>query len=369
MKDMRHFLRRTKSIVRRGLVSRESTAKLETLAMEILAQPASSARQSQTLATYVPRWVGVSSATLNLFDRCLPFPLNASRTPDTVGKKEIETYAAVISALPIKTLVISGGDPFALTLLKELRLRRPDIDGRLLWHSNFLQMGEEHDWERFKLWLDAAHKGHVSRFGVVKKGLDDFLNDFGVPSVFVQNRVRTVPDAPRDYTSGRDRVGMWLSGSSSYRKLPYNVLCGLRLLDGITLTGAGFDGRALSLIKELGLRHDTLEQEPIPRSELIARMPTTALSLYVTISECMPMLPLESIAVGVPCLIGASSHFLKDDHELADIYVVEQMAEPLSIARKIRHALDVGERMFPKLSDYVQRWNAHSVNTVEEFLA
>jgi hypothetical protein len=286
-----------------------------------------------------------------------------------VGKKEIETYAAVISALPIKTLVISGGDPFTLTLLKEVRQRRPDIDGRLLWHSNFLQMGEEHDWERFKLWLDAAHKGHVSRFGVVKKGLSDFLNDFGVPSVFVQNSVRTVRGAPRDYTSARDRVGMWLSGSSSYRKLPYNVLCSLRLLDGITLTGAGFDDRALSLIKELGLRHDTVEQEPIPRSELMARMPTTALSLYVTISECMPMLPLESIAVGVPCLIGASSHFLKDDPELADIYVVDQMAEPLSIASKIRQALDVGKRMFPRLSDYVQRWNAQSVNTVEEFLA
>ena len=81
------------------------------------------------------------------------------------------------------------------------------------------------------------------------------------------------------------------------------------------------------------------------------------------------MLPLESIEVGVPCLIGASGHFLRDDAELADIYVVEQMAEPLSIAHKIRHALDVGERMFPKLSDYVQRWNVHSVNTVEEFLA
>ena len=35
MKDMRHFLRRTKSIVRRGLVNRELTAKLDTLLSEI----------------------------------------------------------------------------------------------------------------------------------------------------------------------------------------------------------------------------------------------------------------------------------------------------------------------------------------------
>ena len=368
---MRRFLRRAISIVSRGgLVYRDSAAKLETLLSQILAKPASSIRQSETLATFNPRWVGVSSSTVSLFDRCLPLPLSASRTPETVSQKEIETYADVISTLPIKTLVISGGDRFHLKLLKEVGRRRRDIDGRLLWHSNFLQMGEEHDWKSLKLWLDATRKGHISRFGVVKRGLDDFLKVFGVSSVFVQNRVRTVPDSPRAYTTVRDRVGLWLPASSSYRKLPYNVLCGLRLVDGITLTGAGFDGRALSLIKELGLRHEALEREPIPRSELMARIPTTALSLYVTISEASAsMLPLESIGVGVPCLIGASSHFLRDDAALADIYVVERMAEPLAIAHKIRHALDVGERIFPKLSDYVQRWNVHSVNTVEEFLA
>ena len=360
--DMRRFLRRATSIVSRGgLVDRVSTDKLEALLVEIFAKPASSLRQSRTLATYVPRWAGVSSATLGLFDRCLPVPLSASQAPWTITQKEIEAYAAAISALPIETLVISGGDAFTLNLLKEVQLRRPDIDGRLLWHSNFLQMGEEHDWKRFKLWLDAAHNGLISRFGVVKKGLDDFLSDFGVSSVFVQNRVRTVPDAPRGYTTARDRVGIWLSGSSHYRKIPYNVLCGLRLLDGIRLTGAGFDDRALSLVAKLGLPRNSLEQEPISRSELLARIPTTALSLYVTISECMPMLPLESIGVGVPCLIGASSHFLRDDPELAHVYVVEKMAEPLSIARKIRHALDVGERMFPTLSGYVRRWNANSV--------
>ena len=172
---MRRFLSRDISIVSRGgLVDRVSTAKLETLLTEILAKPASSLRQSQTLATHVPRWVGVSSATVSLFDRCLPLPLSASRNPETVSQKEIETYAAVISTLPIKTLVISGGDRFHLKLLKEVRLRRRDIDGRLLWHSNFLQMGEEHDWKRFKLWLDAARKGHISRFGVVKKGSGRF---------------------------------------------------------------------------------------------------------------------------------------------------------------------------------------------------
>ena len=264
MKDMRHFLRRTKSIVRRGLVKHESTClSLKSWLRRYWRSSASSLRQSQTLATYVPRWVGVRSATLNLFDRCLPLPLNASRTPDTIGQKEIETYAAVISALPIKTLVISGGDRFALMLLKEVRLRRRDIDGRLLWHSNFLQMGDEDGWKHFKLWLDAAHKGHISRFGVVKKGLDDFLNDFGVSSVFVQNRVRTVPDAPPDYIAG----GIAMVRGSSGCALPRRCL--IRLCGLVTrwhhADGSRIDGRALSLIKELGLRHDTLEQERIPR--------------------------------------------------------------------------------------------------------
>jgi hypothetical protein len=162
---------------------------------------------------------------------------------------------------------------------------------------------------------------------------------------------------------------MWLSGSSEYRKAPYNTLCALSQVDGVELVGAGLDSAALKLVSELRLPHGALEQKPLPKKQLMERLSRTALSLYVTSSECMPMLPLESIALGVPCLVGASSHFLADDAELADIYVVKELGDPSAIARKIRRALDEGESVFPKLTRYMCGWNAHSTKTVEDFLA
>jgi hypothetical protein len=333
-----------------------------------MARPVSSEAQAQTLALHVPRWRGVSASTTNLFERRLPVPLLEAEHPDSVSRTDINIYAEAISALPITKLVISGGDPFMLALLRRVRAIRSDIDGRLLWHSNFLQIGDAHDYKLMEMWISAARSGDISTFGVVKRGLDRFLGSFGIKSKFIQNRI-DADYASVSHTQERARVGMWLSGSSAYRKLPYNTLCALSEVDGVELVGAGLDSTAMKLVKELRLTHGELEQKPLPVKLLMERMSRTALTLYVTSSECMPMLPLESIALGVPCLVGASSHFLADDAELEDIYVVKDMGSPAAIARKIKRALDEGESAFPKLRQYMCAWNARSIATVEEFLA
>jgi len=331
-------------------------------------RPASSDRQAQALALYVPRWRGVSASTVNLFERCLPIPFHAAEHPDAVSWADIDTYAQVISTVPISRLVISGGDPFMLKLLQRVRAYGRRMDARLLWHSNFVQTGDAHDFRIMEMWVAAARNGDISLFGVVKRGFDRFLEAFGIRSAFVQNRINA-DFSKISHTTNRTRVGMWLSGSSAYRKMPYNTLCALSQVDGVELVGAGLDPISLKLIEELRLAHGVVERTPLPAKCLMERMSETALSLYVTNSECVPMLPLESISLGVPCLVGPSSHFLADNAELADIYVVREPGNPRAIAHKVRRALDEGERAFPMLRQYMCLWNTFSTMTVEEFLA
>ena len=61
----------------------------------------------------------------------------------------------------------------------------------------------------------------------------------------------------------------------------------------------------------IGVKLEGLER-PIPRNELIKRLANNDLNLYVTFSECAPMLPLESFEVGVPCLTGNNHHYFKN---------------------------------------------------------
>jgi len=74
------------------------------------------------------------------------------------------------------------------------------------------------------------------------------------------------------------------------------------------------------------------EDDTVFYERLLREIPSTAVSLYATISECSPMLPLESFAQGVPCLIGPGSHLFRDHTLLREMLVVEQPYNPGLIA-------------------------------------
>lgn len=101
---------------------------------------------------------------------------------------------------------------------------------------------------------------------------------------------------------------------------------------GVYLKGSGLGQEGLSLISALDVPFLRLFETAIPRERLYKEISTTALSLYVTISECSPMLPLESFALGVPCLIGACSHLFRDHQLLRRALVVDQPCNPSMIA-------------------------------------
>ena len=63
-------------------------------------------------------------------------------------------------------------------------------------------------------------------------------------------------------------------------------------------------------------------------------MSNNNLNLYVTFSECAPMLPIESFEVGVPCVFGNNHHYFKNN-ELEDYLLVENENNPMKIAEKI----------------------------------
>ncbi|WP_131195241.1 hypothetical protein [Lichenihabitans psoromatis] len=329
---------------------------------------AAGSAHSRVVAVSTPRWRGVTAATTALFQATFPMPYGIEGHPDDLTDQDIETYARVLAALPIDQIVISGGDRFFLKLIDAVEAINPRITFTLLWHSSYLQMGEPHDLALLTLWLDAARDRRIRRIGVVKRGMEAFFQRFGIEAVFVQN---AVPFTTSDVVPTRNtqRVGLWLSGSSEYRKVPYNTLCAVSLIDGIELTGSGFDPRAMMLARELRLRAPEISPTPLPHAMMLRHMRRTALTLYVTVSECMPMVPLESIAAGVPCLIGPSCHLFADDPVLRELYVVERPGSPDHIAGRIRDALKAWPASFEPLMRYMADYNRTSVETVDRLIA
>jgi hypothetical protein len=118
----------------------------------------------------------------------------------------------------------------------------------------------------------------------------------------------------------------------------------------------------------LGVKVNYFSPGPIPREELHQRIKNTHLSLYLTSSECAPMLPIESLSLGVPCLISPVSHWFEDDEYLHSRLVVPYPERPEIIADYIKQALDEREQIIERFKSYATRYNSWAIEQVQKFL-
>jgi len=309
------------------------------------------------VALYVPRWKGVASSTLNLFPQHLPIPLTHEGHPDLVTEADSERYARMLLGIGAKHFVVSGGDTFFIDIIRRVQDADPSVRFDLLWHSNYLQMGETHDWRLWEAWLYAHREGWVRRIGVVKSGYDAFLRAHDIDAVFIPNIVDVDPDAITPSTNDRS-AGIWLSGSTEYRKLPYASLFALSQTPQFSLKASGMTYLGSRLISDLDLRVEKIWSRPIPRAQLHKEMADTAVTLYVTISECSPMLPLESLGLGVPCLVGPSSHLFRRDAFLSRHLIVEDPLNAELIASKLTAAHENKAEIIDKYRAYAREERA-----------
>jgi glycosyltransferase involved in cell wall biosynthesis len=160
---------------------------------------------------------------------------------------------------------------------------------------------------------------------------------------------------------------MWISGDS-YRKLPHAMLSAVAMVPKTRLHAAGLSARARDLVRYLGIRVGAVQELPLPQAALLQAIRRTHVSLYVTFSECCPMLPLESMAVGVPCLIGPTSHLFDDHPQLADWLVVPFPDRADVIADFMSRAIDDRDAIMRAYARYIPEYNEKARRSVAEFL-
>ena len=67
------------------------------------------------------------------------------------------------------------------------------------------------------------------------------------------------------------------------------------------------------------------------------------INLYVTLSECHPLSPIESYQTGVPALMSRTSDVFRSDARLWDLTTVEIPDDPSEIVAAIRRLMEHAE--------------------------
>lgn len=316
--------------------------------------------QPRPVSVANPSWRGIYSSTEELFDEIYD-------VPDLLTPAEADHHALVLKEAGLKQVVIQGFPLAYQALVKSLHRLAPEMKIYILWHGSFLQAMEEYAWKSFKVVLELWRDGLVHKLGFVKKGMAEAMASEGRPTGFVMNLVRRIPTGPSQPLEGGPHLGNW-NLKSSWRKPVFGMLMASRMIPGAVVHTTGAMGRELNFIKVMNLdcRATT---DVLTKSALLREMSRMHLNLYVTLSECAPMVPLESLSVGSPCIFGPNSHYFEDHPELHRHLVVPYPDSTTCIVQWAQAAIENRDEIIRLYMEYAPGYNQRAQESLQKFLA
>lgn len=277
-------------------------------------------RASRAVALCHPDWRGIAAAT-----SALGIPVFVSSDLEVHGDELLEGCRRVGADLVIVSGYVPGTAAFAHLA------RDAGLKVRIVLHSSMAQHGSELGeaqvvQEAFALKASNA----ADAIGFVKKGQAEALTRLGLPSVYFPPaivRVNRVP--PIDLGPG---VHLGIFGEAGWRK---NIA---------TQVGAsailGATAHVVSDPQVSYLSHAVRQHGVLARPDFLQLVASVDLNLYVSLYECFPVLPQESIQLGTLCLVSRTSALFEDDDELWPLLTVDRLDNPSAIADAARRLLN-----------------------------
>ncbi|MGI9666560.1 MAG: hypothetical protein ACR2N2_05595 [Acidimicrobiia bacterium] len=267
-----------------------------------------------------PEWRGVRESARAFGDPVVTSPDLADLIPSLAAWTEAG----------IATLVVQGWPPGAGAFTRAAANAGFDI--RAVFHSAPSQHGvDAGEAEAVSEMLGLARSDVIGRVATVKDGVVPAFRAAGFDITHLENRVPDVSATPISPAGSSPHLGIFLF--PMWRK---NVTT--QILAALELGGTAHVMAQPAVDYLSGA--PVVEHGELGRQELLSAVSGMDLTLNVTLSECHPMMPMESYRLGVPCLISQTSNLFADDPILHDLTTVAKADDPHAIAEGARELLD-----------------------------
>jgi hypothetical protein len=294
-----------------------------------------------------PEWRGVRSSAIAFRDPVL----EAADLNDLVGRTD-ELVAAGAT-----TVVIQGWPPSAATFAQAASEAGISVLG--IFHSSPAQHGVDGgEAEAVHQMFELKDSGVMSRVGTVKAGLVEAFRSVGYEIEHVGNRVPVLGDIEPVTVKEGTNVGILL-----YPMWRKNVTT--QILAASELGWRPFV-MADPQVPYLSPNDLTVCGE-LPRAEFLSILAAMDVSFNVTLSECHPMMPMESYRLGVPCLISSTSDLFSDNPRLLELTTVNEADNPAAIASAASRLLEHRDEAVTLANDSLDRTDRRSAEQWQVF--
>lgn len=310
---------------------------------------------------YNPECIGIMNATKEILDNTIPLA-------EIFNKKEIEDIAQEISKSNIKQIIFATQAHGYKALAEKIKEKNSKIIIKFMWHGShslFVNRDEEYFLESI---LDLEKRGIVTSIGFLKESMAKYYSLKGYNSYFVMNTVNTIKEAKSDIKRDEIKVGIYSSGDR-WEKNTYNQLSACSLVDNnIIVDSIPATELFKSYCKLMNIKYVEDLKTSVSRDELVDRMSKNTINLYVTFTECAPMIPLESMQVGVPCIVGDNNHYFTNTN--LEKYLVVKAEDSIDeIAEKMKLCIENREEIMRLYKEWKKEYDLKSKESVNKFLS
>lgn len=312
-----------------------------------------------------PHWMGVTSATKELFTNLVPLQeLNSN--------SEVERVSSKILELNPKQIIFSAFVDGWEKLAREIRRKNPDIKLKSFWHGSHSQVVDEINWRTNTHVIELHKEGVIDVMGTCKESLLNFYLSQGYKAAFLKNTVRLDEELLKEVNESKEekkdknlRIGLYAAGLD-WRKNMYTQMAAASLYDNAIIDSLplSYESEVFMSKFKIGLEG---QRKGVPRKELLKRMAKNDMNLYVTFSECAPMLPIESMEVGTLCVSGNNHHYFKDT-PLEEYLIVNREDDVIAIKEKVDYALANKDKIFELYKAWKEDYDKSSIQSVKDFL-
>ena len=311
------------------------------------------------IALHNGEWFGVTSATKELFN-------NTIDCRELYRKKDVKLVGNTILKNNINQVIFSAMSMGDYKLIKYLKKHNKLIKIKSFWHGNHSQIHDKYGWARNQEIIKLHKKGLISVMGTCKKSLYNFYIKQGYNAFFITNIVKTNVKPLKKKNGSNIKIGLYAAKCNDWRKNMYTQMAAISLIPNAIVDMTPLNDDAIAFAKKIGLEIDGVKNN-LSRNDLLRRMSLNDVNLYVTFSECAPMLPLESFEMGVPCITGNNHHYFSGS-TLEKFLVVDNEDDPSEIKNKILECIKYQKEIIKEYNQFRASNYAESKKQIDEFI-
>lgn len=312
---------------------------------------------------YNPECIGIKNSVKELFGK-----ENCIKLYEIFNEKQICNIAKAIVDKNFKQVIFATMAYGYKDLAEKIYELNNKIKIKFMWHGShslFVNYNEQKFLEEI---LQLQKRNIVTSVGFFKKSMKEFYSKKGYKSYWLMNDVNLDKNKIERNEENNDiKIGLYSSGDR-WEKNTYNQLSACAMLKNIYVDVVPMTKLASSFCKLMNIRTINEDNEfSLKRKELIKRMSKNTINLYVTFTECSPMIPLESFEVGVPCIIGNNTDYF-NENEIENFIVVKEEDNIDEIYSKINLCIENKEKVLKLYKNWKKEHSKKVLELKEEFL-